>query len=166
MARFVGMLNGGPGRVIVRKSIPTIPVSDFWPGVPRLKSSLPSGENLCTACPISSTHQTSSDGPIVMPCGRVNIPSPHDPTNVPSRSNIMTGCSPRQNTNARSFESTAMATTSTNDQPAGSVGQPGTATYLSLPLPNVVPALLMTANFPEMFVAADVQGAISDRRRT
>ena len=60
-----------------------MPVSVGCP-VPSFNSSFPSGENLRTVWPTSSVHQTTSPGPIVMPCGRRNSPSPQDPTNVPS----------------------------------------------------------------------------------
>src|SRR5262245_26976371 len=62
-----------------------------------------------------------------MPCGRRKTPSPQERRNVPSRSNTMTGCSPRLNTWTRSRPSTATLVASTNDQPSGSLPQPSTA---------------------------------------
>jgi hypothetical protein len=53
----------------------------------------------------------------------LNIPSPHDPTKLPSRSKIVTGCSPRLKTYTRSRRSTSTPETSLNDHPSGSRGQ-------------------------------------------
>ena len=87
-ARFVGRLKGGAPRTIVVRLDPSYPLSEGLPALsPSVNSSLPSGVNLRTEWPASSVQYTESSGPMVIPCVRiVNMPSPHDPTNVPSRS--------------------------------------------------------------------------------
>ena len=55
------------------------------------------------------------------------LPSPRDARNVPSRSNTMSGWSPRLKTKTRSRESTATAATSDQPQPAGGFAQRSSA---------------------------------------
>src|SRR5688500_597343 len=129
-ARFVGRLTGGPPRAIDVTVLPSYPVSDARPLVPSVRRRLPSGSNLRAVWSPSLTHHTEPSGATVMPCARiVNSPSPHERTNLPSRSYTSTGCSARQKRYTRPLASTATAATSGCEKPAGSCSQPSTTSY-------------------------------------
>src|SRR5215469_5203865 len=78
-----------------------------------------------------------SSGPIWTPCARGYWPSPQDRRKLPSRSNTMTGCSPRLKTYTLSLASTPTAPTSLNDHPSGSFAQFSMMRYLKSPAPTM-----------------------------
>jgi hypothetical protein len=91
--------------------------------MPSVSSTFPSGVHWRTVWSPSSVSQTVSSGAMTMPCARGNIPSPNERRKLPSRSNTITGCSPRLKTNTLSFLSTPTPPISLNDQPVGSFAQ-------------------------------------------
>src|SRR5712691_3346034 len=133
MATCVGRLKGLPPWRVAGLS-----------GSPMVRRCLPSGVNFLTVCWRSSVSHTVPSASMVMPWARRTSPSPQERRNLPSRSKMMTGCSPRVKQKTLSLASTATPATSTKCQPSGSLPQPSIALkfmdYLSPRLGALVPA--------------------------
>src|SRR3954471_11411646 len=73
-----------------------------------------------------------------IPCGPLNMPSPHALRKRPSLSNTIMGWAPRLNTYTLSWESHATPATSMYDQPSGIWSQPSRTSYSILcgPIPT------------------------------
>src|SRR6266849_5163714 len=112
----VGSLNAS-----LLSSFPAVPCR-----LPSTINTLPSGENLKTTCPFTSTHQILPSGSTRMPCVVRNSPSPQLRMKFPLRSNSITGCAPRLNTQTLSCLSTATPDDSPRFQPGGSLAHPAT----------------------------------------
>src|SRR6266566_4954376 len=113
MATCVGRLKGLPPWRVAGLS-----------GSPMVRRCLPSGVNFLTVCWRSSVSHTVPSASMVMPWARRTCPSPQERRNLPSRSKMMTGCSPRVKQKTLSLASTATPATSTKCQPSGSLPQP------------------------------------------
>src|SRR5712692_5616711 len=149
MATCVGRLKGLPPWRVAGLS-----------GSPMVRSRLPSAVNFLTVCWRSSVSHTVPSASMVMPWARRTCPSPQERRNLPSRSKMITGCSPRVKQKTLSLASTATPATSTKCQPSGSLPQPSMTLkfMLAVLLEGLVHALEASAQgLPGLFVGDDIE---------